>query len=805
MGNSPSFSFFSYNVRSYNANSDSLFSLFHDYFSYPDVLSLTETWFQEHTTEDISGYNSYHTIRTLGRSGGVSVFIKNHLKSRLISQCCISNENIEICSVEICINDVIVFVLGVYRPHSGTVQAFNSSITSILDEPCFRNKLCILLGDFNVNLLSDDPSTNSFIYNLQSHHFLPLITKPTRFSPVPNSQPSLLDHIWINSLNYNFKCNIIILDLTDHCPIYMQLDINNLSRRNDEKFQITFRCHSSANHNKFENLLRSFNWNDVVNDNVNDYLTNFLSKLNELYCLCFPVQTKLVSKKHYNKPWITREIKRLLVLKSEYFKLLQFGIVSRAENNRFKNKIKSLIAKSKSSYFNNYFTRNKANLKKTWNMIKVLISQNLNNKSIKRIIWDNNEFSNDIDIANAFNQFFCNIGSDLDSYLPDTNFDPLSYVIRNSTTSFFLTPVRPSECLSIVRSLKNSKQPINNVPLKIFKLYSEYYIYTLCDLINSSFSSGIFPDHLKIAHTIPIFKKGDPTCINNYRPISILHFISKVFEKCLHSRLMNFLVSNNILSINQFGFLKQTSTEDAILKLVDYLYDSLNSKFNSINVFIDFKKAFDTINHSILIKKMEAYGIRGLPLELMANYLQNRKQFVKIGKTFSNEGQLTLGVPQGSVLGPLLFLVYINDLPNLSTRHQTILFADDTTLSFRGKNLPDLVQFCNTELKEFSKWAVANRLSISIEKTSYNLVSNLTNDLSTIDIKLNNCSIAHKSDVTFLGVILDEKLKYKDHINFICRKISKSIGILNKLKNLLPFFFNEKLILCSRIPLPKLL
>ena len=289
----------------------------------------------------------------------------------------------------------------------------------------------------------------------------------------------------------------------------------------------------------------------------------------------------------------------MLALKSKYFKLLQFGIVSRAENNRFKNKIKSVIVKSKSSYFNHYFTRNKANLKKTWDMIKVLISQNLNNKSIKRIIWNNNEFSNDLDIANAFNQFFCNIASDLDSHLPDTNFDPLSYVIHNSTTSFFLTPVRPSECLSIVGSLKVSKQPINNVPLKI--ILKKHYIYILCDLINLSFSSGIFPDHLKIAHTIPIFKKGDPTCINNYRPISILHFISKVFEKCLHNRLMNFFVSNNILSVNQFGFLKQTSTEDAILKLVEYLYDSLNSKFNSINVFIDFKKAFDTINHSILI------------------------------------------------------------------------------------------------------------------------------------------------------------------------------------------------------------
>ena len=263
-----------------------------------------------------------------------------------MSNGCISNENIEICSVEVCMNNVMVLVLGIYRPHSGTVQNFNESLSSILDEPYFRNKLCILLGDFNINLLSDDPPTNSFIYNMQSHHFLPLITKPTRFSPVPNSQPSLIDHIWINTLNYNFKCNIIIHDLTDHCPIYMQLDINSFSRNSEEKIKITFRSNTSANRNKLKNLLTTYNWNDVVNSNVNEYLTNFLFKLNELYCLCFPIKSKFVSKKQYSKPWITPEIKRLIVLKSKYFKLLQFSIISRAENNRFKNKIKSLINKS---------------------------------------------------------------------------------------------------------------------------------------------------------------------------------------------------------------------------------------------------------------------------------------------------------------------------------------------------------------------------------------------------------------------------------------------------------------------------
>ena len=793
MSNSDSISFMAYNIRSFKANSNTFFPIFHNFNSYPDVFCLSETWFQDALTEDIPGFVSYHTVRVEGRSGGVSVFVKEYLKSRLLPNFCLSNNNIELCSVELSLNNTTVNIFGIYRPHSGTIQSFNDILSSILDDQSCRSKLCVLLGDFNINLLSDDSAINSFMHNLHSHHFLPLITKPTRFPAISNSLPTLLDQIWINDLNYKFKCNILMHDITDHLPIHMQLYVNNSSRSFDEKIKISFRCNSQAERDRFENVLMNFNWNSLVNSNVNEYLNNFISKLDELYCLCFPLKTKFVSRKQFDKPWITPQIKKLLLYKSHYFRLLQFKIITPAENNRFKNKIKSLINRSKSSFFNNYFTRNKSNVRKTWDMIKVLTSQNAGHKSIKSIFWNNREYYNDLDIANAFNQFFCTIADDLDNNLPASNIDPLSFVVHNRLSSIFLTPVMPTECSHIIGNLKVSKQGIDNIPVNIFKTNCVYFVEVLCDIINLSFSSGVFPEILKVAHTIPIFKKGEKTCINNYRPVSLLHFISKIFEKCLHSRLMHFFISNNIISDNQFGFLKQISTEDAILKLVESLYESLNAKLNCINIFIDFKKAFDTINHSILLKKMEAYGIRGSPLELIGSYLQNRKQFVKINQSFSSAGQLSRGIPQGSVLGPLLFLVFINDLPNLSNQYQTILFADDTTLSFKGENLSELVQSCNLKLDEFVRWSVANRLTINTDKTFYNITSNLSNDLSSVDISLNNDDLTHKSNITYLGVIIDEKLKFKEHINFICNKISKSIGVLNKLKNLVPFFTMKNL------------
>ena len=395
---------------------------------------------------------------------------------------------------------------------------------------------------------------------------------------------------------------------------------------------------------------------------------------------------------------------------------------------------------------------------------------------------------NDLDIANAFNEYFCNIAIDLDNSLPLSNIDPLRYLNFNSLTSMYLFPVDVSECMKIISSLKITKQDVNSIPVPIFKSFSACFIDVLCDIINMAFSNGIFPDSLKIAFTIPIFKKGDKFVITNFRPISLLPFMSKIFEKCLYNRLLNFLSDNQILNQNQYGFLRGKSTEDAMVDLMKHLHQSLNSKLSRVNIFIDFRKAFDTLNHNILLRKLNAYGIRGPPLKLIQNYLFNRKQFVKINNTFSSVGNITLGIPQGSVLGPLLYLIYVNDLPNLSQNYQTILFADDTVLSFEGKNPSEINRNCNLELGILNDWAIANRLTINSDKTFFNIVSNSKFPPNSFDINLNNVPISQNSSITYLGVIFDEKLKFNLHIKDICNKISKSIGVLNKLRDNVPHF-----------------
>ena len=208
----------------------------------------------------------------------------------------------------------------------------------------------------------------------------------------------------------------------------------------------------------------------------------------------------------------------------------------------------------------------------------------------------------------------------------------------------------------------------------------------IANIINCGFSSGKFPNVLKKAIVIPLFKKNDRNLMTNYRPISLLHWLSKIFEKCIRSRLLHFLNLNKIINSNQFGFQSGISTQDAVMHIIEKLYSNLNLDLYTVGIFIDFSKCFDTINRSILIKKLECYGIRGLPLQLFISYLSDRSQTVRIGNSFSLPKNIDIGVPQGSVLGPILFLLCVNEIPNICPNFTSCLFADDTTFLVSGSD-----------------------------------------------------------------------------------------------------------------------
>ena len=307
-------------------------------------------------------------------------------------------------------------------------------------------------------------------------------------------------------------------------------------------------------------------------------------------------------------------------------------------------------------------------------------------------------------------------------------------------------------------------------------------------MINFCFSVGIFPNFLKIAIVLALLKKGDPFNLLNYRPISLLHFISKIFEKCLFNRLHDYSISKNIISERQFGFLRGKSTEQAIVSLTEYLYKILDDKEIALNVFIDFRKAFDTVDHCILLKKLERYGIRGMPLKLVESYLSNRSQKVRIGDCVSELKEINFGVPQGSILGPFLFLLYVNDLPNISPSIFSTLYADDTTITLKFNKFSDIEAECNVILLQLFNWTLANRLSLNFDKTYFNLITKRSppRGIFPLNIHFKGHYISYNSHEKFLGVIFDDKLKFNYHIDMICSKISKSIGIIYRIRNLIP-------------------
>ena len=392
------------------------------------------------------------------------------------------------------------------------------------------------------------------------------------------------------------------------------------------------------------------------------------------------------------------------------------------------------------------------------------------------------------DIASIFNQFFATIANNLADVLPQSSISPYLYVQPNASPPIEHTPVSHDEVSNIIKSMKVTKTGVHEISIDLFKKYHTFFLPCLCDMINLCLLSGIFPDCLKIAVVIPIFKKGNASDVSNYRPIALLPFLSKIIERCIFDRLSIYASSCNLIGPTQFGFYKGKSTHDAIALMTENIYEAFNmgnGTFNN-NIFIDFQKAFDTIDHTILLNKLLMYGITGTFHNLIKNYLSNRFQSVRVGNCLSSPLGITKGVPQGSVLGSLLFLLFITDLPNVSGIFKSILFADDLALSFTCNNANECNILCNRELNLLSEWSASNKLSINYGRTkSYYMINTYCNvEHDAFEININDVKLENVPQAKYLGVVLDPKLKFDKHIDCIAGKISKSIGILFKLKKL---------------------
>ena len=350
----------------------------------------------------------------------------------------------------------------------------------------------------------------------------------------------------------------------------------------------------------------------------------------------------------------------------------------------------------------------------------------------------------------------------------------------NFPNSMVLNLVSDNEVINIVNSFKSgSAAGYDNISMNIIKQSIHLIVEPITHIINLSITNGAVPDKMKLARVIPVFKCNDQTQLSNYRPISVLPAFSKILERVIYNRMVHYLDNYNILCHQQFGFRKGYSTSMALIRLFDQLSTAIDNKKFTIGIFLDLSKAFDTVNHEILFTKLEHYGFRGIVLDWMKSYFINRMQFVQYNNHCSDLKEISCGVPQGSILGPLLFLLYINDICNVSQILEVILFADDTNVFYSHQDLHYLVNTMNKEMNKLSEWLKINKLTLNLEKTKYILFKpRQKRQYMPVDLFIDGTNINQVHETSFLGVVLDENITWKSHISYISSKISKSIGII---------------------------
>ena len=447
----------------------------------------------------------------------------------------------------------------------------------------------------------------------------------------------------------------------------------------------------------------------------------------------------------------------------------------------------ALIRLSKNNHFRKYFTNNAEDIKRTWKGIKSIINLKAASGALPASMSINKESESDpTKIAEGLNSYFASIAEKLQGNIYSVNTNFRKYLSDRVDANFLMRSADAEEILRIIASLVNSKATgPNSIPTDILKLLGPSLCVPLREIINISFATGVYPDKLKLAEIIAIFKnKGDPRLVSNYRPISLLSNINKIFEKLVHTRLYSFLELHECIYDLQFGFRTKHSTNHALLSLTETIRHALDGSNFACGIFVDFQKAFDTVDHEILLQKLEHYGIRGLSNDWFRSYLSNRQQYVSLNGFRSRTQIMSFGVPQGSVIGPLLFLVYINDLRNAIYHSIVHHFADDTNLLYVNKNLRVIQNKINGDLKSLCTWLRANKISLNASKTELIIFRDPRKKM-TIDlkIKIDGKRLVPSRSVKYLGVYIDQHLSWHTHLNELSTKLSRAVGMLSKIRH----------------------
>lgn len=402
-------------------------------------------------------------------------------------------------------------------------------------------------------------------------------------------------------------------------------------------------------------------------------------------------------------------------------------------------------------------------------------------------MYDNNNhlLTCDADISNYLTTYYTSVGAQLSQHIPGPANEPLQLVPQNHRT-FTLSPVTISEVKKLIHGLRNSVAPgSDKITAPMLKRHVNIFAPLLTKLINNSFNSGRFQRSLKVAVACVIHKGGDKRRAENQRFISVLSVVSKIWEGAVNTRLLNFLNDSNYFNKAQYGFISGSDTTAAAIDLVTFLQDALNSRKIASGTFIDVAKAFDSVNHELLIDKLTKAGINGPALNLLRDYLHNRPCSVKVNDTTSQQKFMKTGVPQGSILSSTLFLIFINDIFELNLHGKIQLYADDVSIIYKSDNTSSLNKVMNDDLLSIYEWFTANKLVMNVKKTNYMLFHHKQRRLDTnnIDINVAGNKVERVETFKYLGLHLDSQLNWHHHIDMVAKKIAGMVGAIHRARH----------------------
>ena len=741
-----------------------------------DVVVLCETWVKVNRKGlfTLDGYSGVFSCRNESH-GGLAVFVRDDLKMNV--QKVIEMDGFHHIHLRLQLLGRWLEFHAIYRPPAFDCRRFLEQLDQLYSNVRNGND-CIVVGDMNIPVNSpSNPIAAEYLQILAAYNMFVTNTNVTR--PTSNN---ILDHVVCTEhLATTVVNDTIETDISDHCLIVSTFKLScSIETRSLNK---TIVDHRSLNE-RFSIAVNEL----PVSMTASDKLLHVVDLYRTILAQC----TRTVSVQAKVKgfcPWMTLDVWKLIRIKDKQIKKCKQNPGdnnSRALLEHVSNLLCRKKKQAKHDYYQNILAR--SSQRDAWKIVNNIRGEK-HGRNPNITIHNGDRTLTDMDeICTAFNDHFCHIGRNLASSIPgDRNIHRLGTATAQPT-SMYMRPATVNETILLINNLDTKKScgPDQIAP-SFLKNHHQFFALLLTDVFNEIIRTGHYPNCLKVARVVPIFKSGDPKVLANYRPISCLSMLNKIIEKLLVQRINDYVSHFKLLYTHQYGFREGSSTLSAACDLVEDIYDALDNKQIAGALFIDLKKAFDTIDHSILLEKLELLGIRGISKTIIESYLSNRRQYVTIGEHKSGLSSITTGVPQGSNLGPILFLLFINDICMLPLKGKLRLFADDTSVLYQGVSTEVVQDQIKHDILLLEDYFNVNLLSLNLRKTKYMLLHSPNRRLPPrVPLEVHGHAIEEVFEYPFLGLIIDSKMNWSPHINHLKGKISSLCGLLRRISSFIP-------------------